>query len=79
MPEITLTPLIDSALTLLIIFIVTTPMVQNGIKINLPQGKSKEVGTQQEIVISINKKSELFFNSYPISQEDLIQTVQKFC
>jgi biopolymer transport protein TolR len=76
-PEITLTPLIDSALTLLIIFIVTTPMVQNGIKINLPQGSSKEVGLQQELVISINKKNELFFNSYPVSQESLIQTIQK--
>jgi biopolymer transport protein TolR len=76
-PEISLTPLIDSALTLLIIFIVTTPMVQNGIKINLPQGNSKEVGSQQELVVSINKKNELFFNSYPVSQKNLIQTIQK--
>ena len=64
MPHISLTPLIDAALTLLIIFIVTAPAIQNGIKIDLPQGKSKEVGSQQELVVSLNKKGLIYFNSY---------------
>ena len=55
--EITLTPLIDTALTLLIIFMVTTPMIQNSIKIDLPKGAAQEAGKeQQEIVVSIDKK-----------------------
>lgn len=77
MPEITLTPLIDTALTLLVIFIVTTPMVQNGIKVDLPYGKSKEVGSQQEFVVTLNKNNELYFNSYPIKREELVAAVQK--
>ncbi|MBY0352896.1 biopolymer transporter ExbD [Candidatus Babeliales bacterium] len=77
LPEISLTPLIDTALTLLIIFIVTAPMVQNGIKVNLPQGKSKEAGNQQELVVTLNKKNELYFNSYPVKKEELVTTVQK--
>lgn len=76
MPEINLTPLIDTALTLLVIFMVTTPMVQNAIKINLPEGKSKEITEQQEFIVSINKDNSLYFNSYPVEQKDLVNTVQ---
>jgi biopolymer transport protein TolR len=77
MPEITLIPLIDAALTLLIIFIIAAPMVQNGIKVDLPQGQSKEVGSQQELVVTISKEEKLFFNSYPITKDELVSAVQK--
>jgi biopolymer transport protein TolR len=77
MPEVTLTPLIDTALTLLVIFMITAPMVQNGIKIDLPQGSSKEVGNQQELVVTMSKDGKIFFNSYPIEKKDLVQSVQK--
>ncbi len=77
MPHITLTPLIDAALTLLIIFIVTAPAIQNGIKIDLPHGKSKEIGSQQDFKVTLNKKGALFFNSYPVKKEELVTTVIK--
>ena len=77
MPEITLTPLIDTALTLLTIFLIAAPMVQNGIKVDLPQGQSKEVGNQQEFVVTISKEEKLFFNSYPINKDELVSSVQK--
>lgn len=76
-PEISLTPLIDTALTLLIIFMVTVPVVKNGIKVDLPQGNSKEVGEQQEFVVSLNKDGNLFFNSYPVSKKSLVEAVKK--
>ena len=76
LPEISLTPLIDTALTLLVIFMITAPMVQNGINVNLPQGQSKEVGSQQELVISMNKDGKLFFNSYPVERSALIEAVK---
>ncbi len=77
MPEVSLTPLIDTALTLLIIFIITAPMVQNGIKVDLPQGNSKEVGTQQEMVVTMRRDGKIFFNSYPITKNNLVESVQK--
>ncbi|MBD3231136.1 protein TolR [Candidatus Dependentiae bacterium] len=77
MPEISLTPLIDTALTLLVIFMITAPMVQNGIKVDLPRGNSKEVGNQQDLVVTLRKDDKMFFNSYPIERKDLVQTVQK--
>ena len=76
-PEISLTPLIDTALTLLVIFMITAPMIQNGIKVDLPQGNAKEVGSQQELVVSVNKAGKLFFNSYPIDRSSLVDTVKK--
>ena len=77
LPEITLTPLIDTALTLLVIFMITAPMVQNGIRVDLPQGNSKEVGAQQELVVTLSKEGKMFFNSYPIQQSELILSVKK--
>ena len=76
MPEVSLTPLIDMALTLLVIFIITAPMVQNGIKVDLPQGKSKEVESQQEYVVTIDKNNKLFFNSYPVTFDNLTNEVK---
>lgn len=77
MPEITLTPLIDTALTLLVIFMVTAPMVQNGIKIDLPHGNSKEVGQQQELVVSMSRDEKIYFNSYPIEKDRLASALKK--
>jgi biopolymer transport protein TolR len=77
MPEITLIPLIDTFATLLLIFIVAAPMVQNAIKVDLPQGKSKEVSIAQELVITMSKDGKFFFNSYSIEREELVKTVQR--
>ncbi len=77
MPTISLNPLIDTALTLLVIFMITAPIVQNGIKVDLPFGKSKEVGSQQELVVTLRKDNKLFFNSYPITKEGLVDSVKK--
>lgn len=74
-PEISLTPLIDTALTLLVIFIVTAPMVQNGIRVDLPQGNSKEVGGEQDFVVTLDKNSQLYFNTRPVTSKDLVPAV----
>jgi biopolymer transport protein TolR len=77
MPEIVLTPLIDVALTLVVILMVVAPVVRNGIKVDLPQGQSKEVGSQQELVISMAKDNKIFFNSYPVERTALAAEVVK--
>jgi len=77
LPEVSLTPLIDTALTLLVIFMITAPMVQYGIKVDLPQGASKEVSNQQELVVTLSKDGRIFFNSYPIERSALIESIRK--
>jgi biopolymer transport protein ExbD len=75
--EISLTPLIDTALTLLIIFMVAAPMVQNSIRITLPQGKAQEAGNaQQDLVVYVDANSKIFLNGKPVADESLIQSIQ---
>jgi biopolymer transport protein ExbD len=77
-PEITLTPLIDTALTLLIIFMVTSPMLNNAIKVDLPKGNVKEdIGLQEDVTVHIDKKNNLFLNGQAIKRDQLISQLQK--
>lgn len=75
--SLTLTPLIDTALNLLVIFMITAPIVQNGIKVDLPFGKSKEAATQQELVVTLSKDNKIYFNSYPTSKDSLVDSIKK--
>lgn len=77
LPEIMLTPLIDTALTLLVIFMVAAPVLHRGIKVDLPKGNSKEVKGKQDLVVTITKDSKLFFNSFPVEKSSLAATVKK--
>lgn len=80
-PEIVLTPLIDTALTLLIIFMVATPMLkkENALEIELPKGNVKEISdtTQQEIIISFDKAGKISFNNTIMSHEKLFEELKK--
>lgn len=70
--EISLTPLIDTALTLLIIFMVTTPMLHNAIRVDLPKGNAQENDNQQqEFVVTIDKDSNMFLNDKPVTRDTL--------
>ena len=78
MTDISLTPLIDTALTLLIIFMVATPMLHNAIRITLPHGKAQEVNNvKQELVIEINKEGTFFFNGKAMSMQAIITELKK--
>jgi biopolymer transport protein ExbD len=77
--DIMLTPLIDVALTLLIIFMVTSPMIQHAIKVNLPKSDVKEGGSQvPELVVTIDQKGNLFFNNKPITLDALGTTIKTY-
>lgn len=70
--EINVTPLVDVILVLLIIFMVTAPMLQMGIDVNLPRVKSKSVDISEEkLVLTINGAKEIFINKVKIPVSDL--------
>ena len=76
-PEISLTPLIDTALTLLIIFMVTSPMLHNAIKIELPKGSSQEAGKEQpQLIVSIDSNEKVFFNNKEVALNHLGETIK---
>jgi biopolymer transport protein TolR len=72
MSDINVTPLVDVMLVLLIIFMVTAPMMTQGVEVNLPQTTAKNIKSQEEpLVISINSKKEIFLENNPVKLEDL--------
>jgi biopolymer transport protein TolR len=72
MAEINVTPLVDVMLVLLIIFMVTAPMLQMGIDVNLPRVKAKSVDVAEEkLVLTINGAKEIFLNKSRITFADL--------
>lgn len=77
--EVSLTPLIDTALTLLVIFMVTTPLVNNAIKITLPTGQAKEdASTQQELVVYVDAQGQLYFNGTHVAhKQQLIEMIKQ--
>lgn len=78
MNEVSLTPLIDTALTLLIIFMITAPMMQNSIRVNLPKGEARESGdVAQELIVEIDKDGNIFFNKKPMSCDQLLAELKK--
>jgi biopolymer transport protein TolR len=67
MAEINVTPLVDVMLVLLIIFMVTAPMMQMGIDVNLPRVKAKSVDVAEEkLVLTVNGAKEIFLNKSKI-------------
>ena len=72
MSDINVTPLVDVMLVLLIIFMVTAPMMTQGVEVNLPQTTAKNIKSKEEpLVISINSKKEIFLENNPVKLEDL--------
>jgi biopolymer transport protein TolR len=70
--DINVTPLVDVVLVLLIIFMVTAPMLQMGIDVNLPRVKSKSIDVSEEkLVLTINGAKEIYINKYKTSLTDL--------
>ena len=63
MAEINVVPYIDVTLVLLIIFMITTPMLQTGVDVELPQAESATVESEADnmpVVVSINEQSQYF-------------------
>lgn len=73
MGEINVVPYIDVTLVLLIIFMITTPMLQTGVQVDLPKAKSETVESTGEgvppIVISIKKEGQYYINVDGVTDE----------
>ena len=69
--EINVTPFVDVMLVLLIIFMVTAPLLQQGIDVNLPQAKGKELTPAERVVITIKKDGKIYLNKTGISINEL--------
>lgn len=71
--EINVTPLVDVMLVLLIIFMVTAPLLQQGIDVNLPEAKGKDLPPEERITIVIKKDGTIYMNDVPMSLSEIRQ------
>lgn len=62
MSEINVTPFVDVMLVLLIIFMVTAPMMQQGLEIDLPKAAGKGFSRQSQVIVSISKSKNIYIN-----------------
>jgi biopolymer transport protein TolR len=76
--EINLTNLIDVAFVLLIIFMITAPILQGGIELELPKGPSQAVATSDAIVISVTKDQRIFLDKTPVTLEEFPAVLQGY-
>jgi biopolymer transport protein TolR len=72
MAQINVTPLVDVMLVLLVIFMVTAPMMQQGVQVNLPKAEAKSLSPQDDtVVVSLEKSGRLFINKDRVAATEL--------
>jgi biopolymer transport protein TolR len=69
--DINVTSLVDVTMVLLIIFMLTAPFIQAGIKVKLPKAKSTVIKETEAVVISVNREGEIFINNEKVEDEQL--------
>ena len=69
--EINVTPFVDVMLVLLIIFMVTAPLLQQGIDVNLPQAKGKDLPPEERIALVIKRDGIIYMNDNPVSLTEM--------
>src|SRR5438128_9435833 len=69
--EINITPLVDVVLVLLIIFMLTAPILQSGIEVDVPKTRTVKEITEERLVITIDKSQRVFLGNDPININEI--------
>jgi biopolymer transport protein TolR len=75
--QINVTPLVDVMLVLLVIFMVTAPMIQQGVEVSVPRVKASALpGKEEQFVVSITRKQEIYLNDTRLGLDQLTEKLQ---
>ena len=70
--QINVTPLVDVMLVLLVIFMVTAPIIQQGVTVDLPKTRAAGLNSQEDpLVVGLKKDGSIYLNDTPIGLPDL--------
>jgi biopolymer transport protein TolR len=69
--DINMVPFIDVVLVLLIIFMITAPILQSGIEVDVPKTKTVKELTEQRMVITIDRAQRVYLNDKPVNIHDI--------
>jgi len=73
--EINMVPFIDVVLVLLIIFMITAPILQSGIDVDVPKTKTVKELTEVRMVITIDRSQRVYLNDQPVNIHEIGQKV----
>jgi biopolymer transport protein ExbD/biopolymer transport protein TolR len=68
--DINVTSLVDVAFVLLIIFMITAPIMQGGVDVQLPRAEARPLQPKEGLVVSINRSGQIFVDETALSFED---------
>jgi biopolymer transport protein TolR len=75
--QINVTPLVDVMLVLLVIFMVTAPMIQQGVEVSVPRVKASALpGKEEQFVVSITRDDEVYLNDTKLGLDQLTEKLQ---
>ena len=75
--QINVTPLVDVMLVLLVIFMVTAPIIQQGVQVNLPQAKTNAItGSEEHLVVTVAKNGKIYLNENVVTLGELGQKLR---
>jgi len=70
--QINVTPMVDVMLVLLIIFMVTAPIIQQGVEVSVPKVRAAALpGEEQQFVVSITRSAEVYLNDAKLTPDQL--------
>lgn len=72
--EINVTPFVDVMLVLLIIFMVTAPLLQQGIDVSLPQAKGKELTPAERVVITVKRDGKIYLDNKTLTSINTLKS-----
>jgi biopolymer transport protein ExbD len=75
--EINVTPFVDVALVLLIIFMITAHVMEYGVEVNVPKTRSAASSTQDLPVVQVTKAGELYLNKDTVNINRLVDEVRR--
>lgn len=78
MSDINVTPFVDVMLVLLIIFMVTAPMMMEGVNVSLPEATSKPlVSEKKPLIVNIDSENRIFINDFKVTVDGLGEKLNK--
>jgi len=75
--EINVTSLVDVAFTLLVIFMITAPILQGGIEIQVPEAASGPLSSSEALVVSIDEDEQIYLDDVPVTFEEFDATIEQ--
>ncbi|HXV86231.1 MAG TPA: biopolymer transporter ExbD, partial [Gemmatimonadales bacterium] len=68
--DINVTSLVDVAFVLLIIFMITAPIMQGGVDVQLPQAAATPLQSREGLVVSVDREGRIFVDETPLRYEE---------